>query len=59
MMQNASSSCEPSDKAAIRASALHKIELWEKLEDGDTNALVEMCVIAGIMTQEDARAFES
>jgi len=53
-----SNSREPVDREAIRASVKHKIELWEKIEAGDTNALVEMCVIAGLMTAEDAQAFE-
>ena len=47
------------DRAAALASVKHKIELWKKMEAGDTKALVEMCVIAGLMTQEDAEAFDN
>ena len=34
-----------------------KRELWEKMEAGDVGALVEMSVIAGIMTKEDQEEF--
>lgn len=36
----------------------HKIELWRKIEAGDTKALVEMSVLAGLMSAEDAKAFD-
>lgn len=51
------SSDEDDDGDDLMASIKKKRELWEKMEAGDVNALVELSVIAGIMTKEDQEDF--
>jgi hypothetical protein len=50
---------DSADRAAILASVKHKVELWEKQDAGDTQAIVELSVLAGLMSAEDARAFDN
>jgi len=42
---------------ALTASIEKKRELWKKMEAGDVDALVEMSILSGIMTEEDKLEF--